>query len=75
VLVVTGVLGAGLVVLEGVRALSYFVERWIGYRPAAGAPGRERHLYQARAEGLLARERAGWVGSGQAAGWVPGGLR
>ena len=53
---------------------------WVGARAAGRPPlwfqgGGWDRLLAGRVGRLLARESAGWVGSGQVAGLLPGGLR
>lgn len=78
---VTGVLAAVIVVLEGAQHLYQFQERWITYRSTAEALKHERYLYLAKAgpylgadrhrhlaeriEGLISQEHAKWTTSQQ----------
>jgi hypothetical protein len=78
---VAAVLGAVLVVLEGVQALFGFQPNWASYRKTAEALKRERYLYLAQAgqyagedrekvlalvvEGLISDETSQWVAAQQ----------
>ena len=80
---VTGLLAAVIVVLEGAQHLYQFQERWITYRSTAEALKHERYLYLAKAgpylradrhqqlaeriEGLISQEHAKWTSSQQQA--------
>ncbi|TLM73232.1 DUF4231 domain-containing protein [Pseudarthrobacter sp. NamB4] len=80
---VTGILAAVIVVLEGAQHLYQFQERWITYRSTAEALKHERYLYLAKAgpylradrhqqlaeriEGLISQEHAKWTSSQQQA--------